>query len=590
MAGQYEVVGCLAHGGFGWIYLAKDRNVSNRWVVLKGLLDSGNEEARAAALAERQFLATMEHPGIVKIYNFVPHRGAEYIVMEYVGGKSLKTILKDRRMANGDKPDPLPVDMAIAYMIGILPALSYLHDHGYLFCDFKPDNVIHQGDQLKLIDLGGVRRIGDNDGNVYGTVGFQAPEIATVGPSVSSDIYTVIRSLAVLCLDFPGYTKQLKHDLPATSDTQLFQEFDSVRRLMLRATATDASERFQSIDELQEQLVSVLREVVSVKHGVPRPGTSGLFTSDLVAMRGDKRTNPDWRALPIPLIVATDPAASYLMNLSAPADQIPAIVDGAVASGQIADSVETRLRKVRAHLESDDLQAAIRSLSEAEVIAPTDWRIRWYEGLVAMARPEAHHVEAVPYFDAVTGHWPGELAPRVALAHALELTKRDAEAAVFYDRVSLVDPSYAFAIFGLGRCRAREGDRAGAVKAYARISPNSILHGDAKILETQALLESEKVAPNVDEVVAAAASVQGLSIDAKHRAELARNVLEHALRLSEAGEPGDGRVMFGEAFGEKSIRSQLESVYRQLARQETNRAERVRLVDMANKVRNRTLV
>src|SRR3954469_24323330 len=57
VAGQYEVAGCLAHGGLGWIYLAKDRNVSDRWVVLKGLLNSGDDGAMTAALAERRFLA-----------------------------------------------------------------------------------------------------------------------------------------------------------------------------------------------------------------------------------------------------------------------------------------------------------------------------------------------------------------------------------------------------------------------------------------------------------------------------------------------------------------------------------------------------
>jgi serine/threonine-protein kinase PknG len=71
--GQYEVLGCLAHGGLGWIYLAKDRNVSDRWVVLKGLLDTGDADAMAAAVAERQFLAEVEHPNIARIYNFVQH-------------------------------------------------------------------------------------------------------------------------------------------------------------------------------------------------------------------------------------------------------------------------------------------------------------------------------------------------------------------------------------------------------------------------------------------------------------------------------------------------------------------------------------
>ena len=99
--GQYEVVGCLAHGGLGWIYLAVDRAVSDRWVVLKGLLDTGDEDALAAAVSERRFLAEIEHSNIVRIYNFVEHLDPRtgtldgYIVMEYVGGKSLKDIANE---------------------------------------------------------------------------------------------------------------------------------------------------------------------------------------------------------------------------------------------------------------------------------------------------------------------------------------------------------------------------------------------------------------------------------------------------------------------------------------------------------------
>ena len=71
--GQYEIAGCLAHGGLGWVYLAVDRAVSDRWVVLKGLLDTGDEDAMAAAISERRFLAEIEHSNIVRIYNFVEH-------------------------------------------------------------------------------------------------------------------------------------------------------------------------------------------------------------------------------------------------------------------------------------------------------------------------------------------------------------------------------------------------------------------------------------------------------------------------------------------------------------------------------------
>ena len=163
VGGQYEVQGCLAHGGLGWVYLARDTVLSGRWVVLKGLLNSGDPDAYAAAVAEREFLAKVEHPLIVEIYNFVLHEGAGYIVMEYVGGTSLKDLLKKRTAANGGVYDPMPVDQAIAYIVEILPAFSYLHDMGLLYCDFKPDNIIQVGDAVKLIDLGGVRRIDDLD-------------------------------------------------------------------------------------------------------------------------------------------------------------------------------------------------------------------------------------------------------------------------------------------------------------------------------------------------------------------------------------------------------------------------------------------
>jgi serine/threonine-protein kinase PknG len=165
VADQYEIKGCVAHGGLGWIYLALDTNVNDRPVVLKGLVHAGDAEAQAIAMAERQFLAEVTHPGIVKIFNFVEHDDQHgdpvgYIVMEYVGGTSLK-------QSKGVK---LPVAQAIAYMLEILPALGYLHSIGLVYNDLKPDNVMVTEEQLKLIDLGAVSRIGSY-GFLYGTPG-----------------------------------------------------------------------------------------------------------------------------------------------------------------------------------------------------------------------------------------------------------------------------------------------------------------------------------------------------------------------------------------------------------------------------------
>ena len=260
---QYEVVGCIAHGGMGWVYLARDRNVSDRWVVLKGLLNAGDDDAMAAALAERRFLAEVEHPNIVKIFNFVQHESSGYIVTEYVRGENLKQILRARRDANGGDPDPLPPAQAAAYMLEILPALGYLHDRGLLFCDFKPDNVIRTPHSLKLIDLGGVYRLDEPSTAWFGTVGYVAPEIATTGPSIPSDLFAVARTLAVLCFDFRGYQSNYRYTLPDAKSVPVLARYDSLYRFLLKGTAVDPDDRFQSADEMAEQLRGVRRQIVA---------------------------------------------------------------------------------------------------------------------------------------------------------------------------------------------------------------------------------------------------------------------------------------------------------------------------------------
>ncbi|WP_456340467.1 tetratricopeptide repeat protein [Streptomyces europaeiscabiei] len=297
--GQYEVVGCLAHGGLGWVYLAIDRAVSDRWVVLKGLLDTGDQDAMAAAISERRFLAEIEHSNIVRIYNFVEHLDQRtgsldgYIVMEYVGGKSLKEIANDRRTTDGRR-DPLPVEQACAYGIEALEALGHLHSRNLLYCDFKVDNAIQTEDQLKLIDMGAVRRMDDDESAIYGTVGYQAPEVADVGPSVASDLYTVARTLAVLTFDFQGYTNVFVDSLPDPDNIEVFRQYESFYRLLVRATDPDPARRFASAQEMSEQLTGVLREVVSLQTGRARPALSTIFGPEVKVTDTELFAKLDW--------------------------------------------------------------------------------------------------------------------------------------------------------------------------------------------------------------------------------------------------------------------------------------------------------
>ena len=585
IGGQYEVVGALAHGGLGWIHLAVDKNVSDRWVVLKGLLNSGDEDALAAAVAERRFLAEVEHPNIVKIYNFVEHDGAGYIVMEYVGGESLKGILKERRTANGGRHDPLPVDQALAYVLEIMPAFGYLHDRGLIYCDFKPDNVIQAGDQMKLIDLGGVVHIDDHDAALYGTVGFQAPEMATLGPSIASDLYTIGRTLAVLTTDFRGYQTTFADALPDPGEFEVYQRFESFYRLLRRATASNPGERFVDSAEMAEQMMGVLRQVLAAD-GTPQPAASRLFTGEL---RTDLRSEtPRWQDLPTPLIDLTDPAAAFLASVTV---TDPAEVLTLLRSAP-AETLEVALRGLRALIDlgvrDGSLAGARQECDRMAVTYGGDWRVAWYDGLLSLA--EGSFSEARQRFDAVYSALPGELAPQLALGLTLELAG-DPAAAGYYDVVSRTDPSYTTAAAGLARCRLGTGDRSGAVEAYNRVPGTSSAYRSSQVGAVRALVRAHpSAAPDVDALATAAALIERLEVEAAQLAALRAELLEQALRNVAGKATLPAAVLGPDRNGnvrERDIRFALEGAYREMARA-AHGDEKIRLVDLANASRPRT--
>ncbi len=582
VAGQYEVVGCIAHGGMGWVYLARDRNVSDRWVVLKGLLNSGDNDAMAAALAERRFLAEVEHPNIVKIFNFVQHESDGYIVMEYVGGRSLKQILTARREANGGQPDPLPPAMAIAYMLEILPALGYLHGLGLVFCDFKIDNVIQTQHSLKLIDLGGVYRMDDLSTAVFGTLGYQAPEIASSGPSVASDLFTVARTLAVLCFDFRGYKSNFLYTLPEQDTVPVFERYDSLYQVLLTGTGPDPDDRFQSAAEMADQLYGVLREVVSDEEGRTVPAASKLFTGPV---RGGNE-HPDWRALPRPQVDRDDPAAGYLATISA-GDPQQMIADLQAAPER---TVEVVLRLAAELIEVGDLTSAEEALAEVEAIDRWEWRTSWYRGVMDLARDRFGDSRAS--FTAVYRALPGELAPKLALGMACESGGAEiAEAAGWYEIVSRTDPGFTAAAFGLARCRLAAGERTGALAAYDRIPDSSSSYVEAQTARIRCLAESDGAGPaTADGLLVAGSILETLPVRGEQRVRLQAEVLESALALVESGGAfDDGRAsLLGCRFLERDLRSGVERSYRELARWAASNSERIELVDRANQLRPRT--
>ncbi|OBF92877.1 serine/threonine protein kinase [Mycobacterium sp. 852002-51163_SCH5372311] len=599
IAGQYEIKGCIAHGGLGWVYLAVDHNVNDRPVVLKGLVHSGDAEAQAIAMAERQFLAEVVHPSIVQIFNFVEHVDRHgdpvgYIVMEYIGGQSLKQ----------GKGETLPVAEAIAYLLEILPALTYLHSIGLVYNDLKPENIMLTEEQLKLIDLGAVSRI-NSFGYLYGTPGFQAPEIVRTGPTVATDIYTVGRTLAALTLNLRTRNGRYVDGLP--DDDPVLARYDSFGRLLRRAIDPDPRRRFSTAEEMSAQLMGVLREVVAKDTGVPRPGLSTVFSPSrstfgvdlLVAhtdvyldgqVHSEKLTAKEIvTALQVPLVDPTDVAAPVLQAtvLSQPVqtlDSLRAARHGALdAEGtDVSESIELPLMEVRALLDLGDVVKATRKLDDLAERVGWRWRLVWYRAVAQLLTGD--YDSAIKHFTEVLDTFPGELAPKLALAATAELAGYTDEHK-FYQTVWSTDDGVISAAFGLARTLSAEGDRAGAVRTLDEVPATSRHFTTARLTSAVTLLSGRSTSEITEEQIRdAARRVEALPPTEPRVLQIRALVLGGAMDWLQDNEASTNHIL-GFPFTDHGLRLGVEASLRSLARVAPTQRHRYTLVDMANRVR-----
>jgi serine/threonine-protein kinase PknG len=603
VAGQYEVKGCIAHGGLGWVYLAVDHNVNDRPVVLKGLVHSGDAEAQAIAMAERQFLAEVVHPQIVQIFNFVEHtdRHGEpvgYIVMEYIGGQSLRRNLKD------GKSEKLPVSEAIAYLLEIMPALSYLHSIGLVYNDLKPENIMLTEEQLKLIDLGAVSRI-NSFGYLYGTPGFQAPEIVRTGPTIATDIYTVGRTLAALTLNLRTRNGRYVDGLP--DDDPVLKNYDSFGRLLRRATDPDPRRRFSTAEEMSAQLMGVLREVVAQDTRIPRPGLSTIFSPSrstfgvdlLVAhtdvyldgqVHSEKLTAREIvTALPVPLVDPADVAAPVLQAtvLSQPVqtlDSLRAARHGSLdADGiEVAESIELPLMEVRALLDLGDVAKATRKLDDLAERVGWRWRLVWYRAVSELLTGD--YESATKHFTEVLDTFPGELAPKLALAATAELAG-DTDEHKFYETVWKTNDGVISAAFGLARSLSAEGNREDAVNTLDEVPPTSRHFTTARLTSAVTLMSGRSAGEITEaQIRDAARRVEALPPTEPRVLQIRALVLGGAMDWLQDNEASTNHIL-GFPFTEHGLRLGVEASLRSLARVAPTQRHRYTLVDMANNVR-----
>lgn len=191
--GKYEILSELGRGATAVVYLANDP-FNNRKVAIKVQVkdeSAGPEEARRFEklfLNEAALVGKLSHPNIVGVFDAVVEGEQQYIVMEYVGGGSLKKFCSETNL--------LPVRQAVLIIFKICRALDYAFQNGVIHRDIKAANILlSERDDIKISDFGTAQISQATHTQIDGFVGspaYMAPEqINEEPPSVQTDIYSL---------------------------------------------------------------------------------------------------------------------------------------------------------------------------------------------------------------------------------------------------------------------------------------------------------------------------------------------------------------------------------------------------------------
>jgi eukaryotic-like serine/threonine-protein kinase len=277
--GRYRVISRLGSGGMADVYLAQDQ-LLGRDVAVKLLHHHFAEDHEFVERFRREAssAAALSHPNIVAIFDRGEWDGTYYIAMEYVAGRSLKTIVRDE--------GPLDPAVAIDIVVQILRAARFAHRRGVIHRDLKPHNVIIDEEGRARVTDFGIARAGASDmtltGSIMGTAQYLSPEQAQgFSVSAASDLYSIgviLYELLTGVVPFEGETavaiafKQVSAEPrpPSELNPALAQSLDGV---VLRALAKEPVQRYADADELiaalqhERELLPAFSGAVAVPDG-----------------------------------------------------------------------------------------------------------------------------------------------------------------------------------------------------------------------------------------------------------------------------------------------------------------------------------
>ncbi|MEH7382476.1 Stk1 family PASTA domain-containing Ser/Thr kinase [Bacillus sp. JJ1533] len=265
LSGRYKILEVIGGGGMANVYLARDI-ILERDVAIKVLrLDFSNDEEFIKRFRREAHAATsLAHPNVVSIYDVGEEEDIYYIVMEYVPGQTLKQYIQ--------RNAPLHPKEAINIMLQLTSAITHAHQNQIVHRDIKPQNILidHDG-TVKVTDFGIAVALSSTTitqtNSVLGSVHYLSPEQARGGMSTrKSDIYSlgiVMFELLTGRVPFEGESavsialKHLQSDTPSPKRWNATIP-QSVENIILKATAKDPFHRYDTVEEMEEDLQTAL--------------------------------------------------------------------------------------------------------------------------------------------------------------------------------------------------------------------------------------------------------------------------------------------------------------------------------------------
>lgn len=262
---RYEIIKSIGEGGMANVYLANDK-ILDRKVAIKVLRGDLAADDKFIRRFEREALSVsnLSHKNIVEIYDVGEEDGQHYIVMEYIAGKTLKQLLKKR--------ENLTLTEVIDIMTQLVDGISHAHESYIIHRDIKPQNIMIEDDgKIKITDFGIAMALNATQltqtNSVLGSVHYLSPEQATgKSATIKSDIYSLgilMYELITGNVPFKGDNaveialKHMKDKIPSIrkQDPSIPQ---SVENILLKATAKNPRNRYDSAKEMYEDLLHCL--------------------------------------------------------------------------------------------------------------------------------------------------------------------------------------------------------------------------------------------------------------------------------------------------------------------------------------------